>query len=548
VPKELDARGRRGLRLGVAGAVLAFLALTTVQVVAIRPYLPPDELYHVGYAVSLLEGRLPTLTTPLPGDRVPLMLDDGRPRRVYVANHPPLFYALAAVPIGIGERLGAPRAGLLAARLLSVALAAGGVVLIAWLALLLAPGRPRVAVGAAWLAALLPGLPHVAAFVYTDGLGFLAATAALVAATATVRRGPTPARLAGLTAAASAAALTRAPGLVLVGFAGAAAAAGFLLHGHRRGARKLLAALGAGAAVAGLAGASAIWFYLRNRSLYGSLTGAAYNQALFRLVPQDHAIDLLTSPAYALRLYDGLWVWTRFSLPRVPTLAALVAVPRVIGLLVVAGLAAVGARRLRGRAPSEGSGQGARGPALAAWALAVAWPAAVFAMVAFYDGNGGHTHPRYLFPGLAVLAVVAALGLDGLPGARLGGWLAAVVLAQLALTGAAWAGFVTATRGRRPSDPADLLGAVARLLDAAGADPPWLLLGLAGATLLAGLALLAVALGLVRAEHASSPAEAGSATGTAGPGGPAADPPGPVPPASGDPQPPPSAPRVSSRA
>jgi len=355
VPIDLQARERRGLRLGVAGAVLAFLALTTVQAVTIRPYLPPDELYHVGYAASLLEGRLPTLTTPLPGDRVPLMPDDRRSRRVYVANHPPLFHALAAVPIGIGERLGAPWAGFLAARFLSVALAAAGVVLVAWLALLLVPGRPRVAVGAAWLAALLPGLPHVSAFVYTDGLGFLAATAALVAAAATVRRGPTPARLAGLTAAASAAALTRAPGLVLVGFAGAAAAAGFLLHGHRWGARRLLAAAGAGAAVAGIAGASAIWFYLRNRSLYGSLTGAAYNQALFRLVPQDHAIALLTSPAYALRLYDGLWVWTRFSLPRPPTLAALVAVPRVVGLLVVAGLAAVAARRLRGPGPGGGS-------------------------------------------------------------------------------------------------------------------------------------------------------------------------------------------------
>ncbi len=560
MPIDLQARERRGLRLGVAGAVLAFLALTTVQAVAIRPYLPPDELYHVGYAASLLEGRLPTLTTPLPGDRVPLMPDDRRSRRVYVANHPPLFHALAAVPIGIGERLGAPWAGFLAARFLSVALAAAGVVLVAWLALLLVPGRPRVAVGAAWLAALLPGLPHVSAFVYTDGLGFLAATAALVAAAATVRRGPTPARLAGLTAAASAAALTRAPGLVLVGFAGAAAAAGFLLHGHRWGARRLLAAAGAGAAVAGIAGASAIWFYLRNRSLYGSLTGAAYNQALFRLVPQDHAIALLTSPAYALRLYDGLWVWTRFSLPRPPTLAALVAVPRVVGLLVVAGLAAVAARRLRGPGPGGGSrrepgrgsgglkpsppvGRGSGGPALAAWALAVAWPLAVFAMVAFYDGNGGHTHPRYLFPGLAVLAVVAALGLDGLPGARLGLWIAAVTLAQLALTGVAWAGFVTASRSRRPSDPFDLLGAVAGMLDAAGAHPPWLLLGLAGATLLAALALLALALDGFRVARATGPAEADSAAGAAGAAGP--DDPAP---ARGVPQPPPVAPRVRSRA
>ena len=51
--------------------MLAFLALTTVQAVAIGPYLPPDELYHVGYAATVLDGCLPTLTTPLPTDRVP---------------------------------------------------------------------------------------------------------------------------------------------------------------------------------------------------------------------------------------------------------------------------------------------------------------------------------------------------------------------------------------------------------------------------------------------------------------------------------------------
>jgi hypothetical protein len=118
------------VRLGVAGAVLAFLALTGVQAVALRPYLPPDELYHVGYAAWLLEGRLPTLTSPLPRERVPMPPGDGLPRRVYVANHPPLFHALAAVPIGLGERLGAPRAGFLAARLLSAALAAAGVALV----------------------------------------------------------------------------------------------------------------------------------------------------------------------------------------------------------------------------------------------------------------------------------------------------------------------------------------------------------------------------------------------------------------------------------
>jgi hypothetical protein len=79
----------RAIRLGVAGAVLAFLVLAGVQAVAVRAYLPPDELYHVGYAATLLDGRLPALTSPLPTDRVPLPPDDGRSRRLYVANHPP---------------------------------------------------------------------------------------------------------------------------------------------------------------------------------------------------------------------------------------------------------------------------------------------------------------------------------------------------------------------------------------------------------------------------------------------------------------------------
>jgi hypothetical protein len=317
-----------------------------------------------------------------------------------VANHPPLFYAVSALPLELGERFGTPRAALLAARLLSATLAAGGLVMVAWLALVLIPDRPRVAVGAAWLAALLPSLPHVSAFVYNDGLGFLAASAALVSAAIVVRRGPTLARLAGLATAAAAAALTRAPGLALVVVAGVAAMAGVLLHGRRPPAGRLLLAAGHGALVAGVAGGLAIGFYLRNRSLYGSLTGAAWNQRLFGFQPQDHVLALLRSPAYGLRLYDGLWVWTRFNLPQVPVVPALVAAPRVIGLLAVAGLAVAAADHLRGRQ------RGGRDlPAVAAWTIVLAWPVAVFAMVAVYDGHGGHTHPRYLFPALAVLAV-----------------------------------------------------------------------------------------------------------------------------------------------
>jgi 4-amino-4-deoxy-L-arabinose transferase-like glycosyltransferase len=129
---------------------------------------------------------------------------------------------------------------------------------------------------------------------------------------------------------------------------------------------------------------------------------------------------------------------------------------------------------------------------VAAWALALVWLAGVFAMVVSYDGNGGHLHPRYLFPGLAVLAVIGAAGLDRLAGGRRGLWVLGLAATQLALTAAAWAGFVTALRGRRPGGPAELAGGLAGLLAAAGVSR--LLLAVAGMLVLGALGLLGLAL------------------------------------------------------
>jgi hypothetical protein len=97
-----------------------------------------------------------------------------------------------------------------------------------------------------------------------------------------------------------------------------------------------------------------------------------------------------------------------------------------------------------------------------------------------------------------------------------------VLLAQLALTGAAWAGFLTALRGRRPTGPVDLAGAVAHLLEAGGARPAWLPLGLAAAVLLTAAALLVLALARCR----DGAAAADTAAAGADPGDPAPAPPG----------------------
>ena len=518
------ARRDRGIAAGVAGALLAFLALTTVQALGISPYLPPDELYHVSYAVVVGDGRLPTLTTPVPVDEVPLMRDDGRPRRVYTANHPPLFY----LPESVVLRLGSPAVALASGRMLSACFGAAGVLMVAWLALILMPSRPRVAIVAAWFVALLPAVPHYSAFIYNDGLGFLASTATLVAGALALRRGPTRWRLAGLTAAAAAAALTRAPGLALVGVAGLVAVVAVWLHSRRPIVQRLLAAVGAGALVGGAALASSLWFYLRNWALYGELTASQYNQALFGFPAQDHPARLVTSPGYVLDLFDGLWVWTRFPTRQIPVERAVVLVPRVIVLAVLAGLAVAAARGLRNlrRRPAAGaaldlpSAPPAQGVAVrraplvevASGLLLAGWLVLAFLMVAWYDGNGGHTHPRYLLPAIGVVALGVAIGLDALPGARRGLTTLAVSVALLALTGFAWSHFV-AEVANADATPAPTPRAVAELLHRDGVAHPWVLLAAASLTVLAGLALQQRGLWLLATEQprerpALGPAEA----------------------------------------
>jgi hypothetical protein len=163
----------------------------------------------------------------------------------------------------------------------------------------------------------------------------------------------------------------------------------------------------------------------------------------------------VTSPRYVLDLFDGLWVWTRFPTRQGPVQHGVVLVARVIALAALAGLAVAGARglhRLGARPAAMGPGDvsgrsrvaGARRAqpgGVASPLMLVGWLVLAFLMVAWYDGNGGHTHWRYLLPAIGVVAIGAAVGLDALPGARRLTTLA-VSVALLALTGLAWSRFV----------------------------------------------------------------------------------------------------------
>jgi hypothetical protein len=272
------------------------------------------------------------------------------------------------------------------------------------------------------------------------------------------------------------------------------------LHGRQAPLRRLLAASAAGALVGGAALASSLWFYLRNRALYGQLTGSHFFRALFGFPAQNQSARLVTSPRYVLDLFDGLWVWTRFPTRQVPVQHGVVLVSRVIDLAALAGLAVAAARglhRLGARPAAMGPGDvsgrsrvaGARRAqpgGVASPLMLVGWLVLAFLMVAWYDGNGGHTHARYLLPAIVVVAIGAAVGLDALPGARRLTTLA-VSVALLALTGLAWSRFV-AEVAHAGMTPPPWPRAVADLLHQHGVAHPWVLLAAPALTVLAGLA------------------------------------------------------------
>jgi hypothetical protein len=453
--------------VGVAGAVVMFLMLGSLWL-AVPTYRPSDEASHVAYARELSHGRLPTIDTVMSADGDPRLAQvlerrDARHRTIWTANHPPLYYALVAVPLRIGSASGHPTAGVQAARLLSLGLSAVGLVALAYLVLQLVPGRPQLAVAAAGLAGLLPSFVSISGKVYNDSLAFLAITVAVAAAVVFVIRGPSAVRLAAVAASAGAAALTRASGLLVVGLAGMAVLIGVWRSSHdgvlRRAGRALLWAGAVGVAVAAVAG----WFYLRNYRLYGDLTGSATLLERFGRSPAGSVPGLLTDPGFWYGQQQRLWRLEPDAVRPGPVGRQL----WLLGLVPLAGLLLAGGRWLarRGRRrPDPGR--------LVGVGLCVLLLGLLQLSVVQLVSDGHMIHARYLFPGLVTIGLAAAVGLAALPGGRRGLPAVAMLLAMTAVNLWIWG----------------------RHLDVLRVDaPPWLLAAVLP-LLLVGLALQAVAL------------------------------------------------------
>lgn len=433
------------MRVGVLAATLAFAALGAAHALVIPPYLPPDEPAHLGYVLALRDGELPTIDTPIRAGWSPLMDAVVRagvggigPHRgdVYVANHPPLLYALAAGPVVLGARVGDPETGLRLGRLTSVLLASSVVVATAALAANLVPGRPVVVVTAAWFAALLPLMAHVSAFFYTDGLAVATFTGALAACAWLLRRGWSPGRAGVVAALGALATASRVSGLAAAGACGVAVLLAACLSGGEGLRRAGRAVAGAGAMVGAVA-ASSGWFYARNVARYGDVTAAdALMEKVGRAVPEPFLAPLRSSTTWVLwtrDYFDGFagdvkpfhgTPWRGLTWVVVGLLAAAVVV------LVVRAFARASSLRVEMLAP---------------WVPAVAAVAVLAVGIVRFILVGGGLHPRYALGGLGLAATIVACAVAGLPGRERTSGPVALVATMLVMHVAALVGFAAAT-------------------------------------------------------------------------------------------------------
>ena len=90
--------GRALADRSLLAVLLLFVGLGMLHALVVPPLEPTDERAHLSYALELQDGNLPSIDTPV---RVEILRHSRFPPRntIWVANHPPLFYAMAAVVI-----------------------------------------------------------------------------------------------------------------------------------------------------------------------------------------------------------------------------------------------------------------------------------------------------------------------------------------------------------------------------------------------------------------------------------------------------------------
>lgn len=358
-------------------AVMMALVGTQVALVFKVPSWGNDEPAHVGYVASLAEGRLPTIETDIVDDpaRFPGTAEEFRGwdeehGDIWTANHPPLFH-LSLVPVwwALSDHQSAM---VITMRLANTLGFATWLFLVGLLARELVPRRPAVA-ALAVVAAAAPTLVLRSAFFQNDGWASASAVLLLLLTVRMLRGEVTRSRVAWAVAAGTVAAGTRAQGVLMVALC---ATALLLVLAHREGWRRSLPVAGL---VGGVPALAFGWFYLRNRRLYGDLTG------------QDALLEKFDrAPVAGWDRIDNIPGLTE------PTLSALVL---VLATLVLVPIALVRSVRRHGVRLD------------AVWILLSVHAALTLWSVVRFLAAGGGFHDRYLMHVMPLLATAVAVGM-----------------------------------------------------------------------------------------------------------------------------------------
>jgi hypothetical protein len=420
---EMSVGHSRCEAFGVAGAVAVFVGVSLLLALSTPPFYPRDEQAHLGYAHAVASGELPEIDTfqsvPRTATEWQTRYDanpDDRYRQIWVANHPPLNYVLAAPGVWLADALERPDGGLMLLRFLNIGLAAVGLVFVYLLTIELSGGDRRLGFLAATVVALLPQPPAFFGRAFIDGLGFATITLLLWAAARYLRRGHSPQSLALLSVAVALACLSRASGL-LVAMAvvavvlalGLARALGSLWSRLRRLTPIGLALVGPAALVSG-------WFYVRNIALYGDIGASSYLLERFDREPRgsiwSHAVDIdwfgSLFAAIATRPFPGYFDTYHRNYGWV---VGAVFVLALVGLVLGPQLRA---RLMAARHREVPPAREAAALPRAAIVMSLVAAAVVLLAMAQHVSGGGLPHLRYLYPSLGVIVALVVIGLDRL--------------------------------------------------------------------------------------------------------------------------------------
>ncbi len=440
-------------RDGIAAAIIATFVLVGLWFsLTVPPFETPDELYHYGYARHVAQGNgLPVIDPAVEEDEATPWAHEG--------GQAPLYYLLVgALTAGIDQSdFGAirtinPRANLgdplfpgnknfllyssadwplrgvnlalHAGRWLSLALAAGTLLLVYRLAVLAFSGSATLPLLALALVASLPQFVFISASLSNDNAVIFTSTAAVWWLANLSPRPPLlpgeggslPGRLGDwrslrvnwrwlvLGVLLGLAALSKLQGLGVLLLAGLVI---LWLAWLSRDWRLLgRAALWTGAPVLAIAG----WWYVRNLLLYGDPLGASDLLAIEGLRDGSFFSGDFSGELRGLRYsFWGLFGWFNLPLPR-----ATYWLFDAATLLIASGLLLFLLQSVTGKPKRPQTNKAPpcpRAPLPPILILLASWLLILFAMLTYWLSGAISSQGRLLFPGLAAFGALAALGL-----------------------------------------------------------------------------------------------------------------------------------------